>query len=145
MEVDWINLCHVKILPNNPRKSIYTDSQHLSRYIHLARASTLGFGFFSVFLEFSLWKIAVGVHCCKLLSCLSMKMLKAHIHTFMLSYSLFNYHCGWFVTVKQFWESKGFETAQNANVIISPFINGRHDTHLNHAILSLIIKANIIY
>lgn len=105
-------------------------------WVHLVRAGTLGFGYYSGFLKSSLWKTALRVHCWELLSCLSMKMLKAHIYAFMLSNSHFNYHGGWFVTVKQFWGSQGFETAQNANVIIPPSLNGRHDTHLNHIILS---------
>lgn len=89
-------------------------------------------------LNFLYGKQGSRVHCWELLSCLSMKMIKALIYAFMLSYSLFNCHWGWFVTLEQFGGSQGFQTAQNANAI-SPSINGRRDTHSNNTILSGII------
>lgn len=127
-EADWINLCHIIKLPNNAWKPNYTNSSSslVFLWVYLVRAEITGFW---VFFRISWIFFTANRHCWELLSCLSMKMMKAHIYAFMLSYSLFNYHWGWFVTLKQFWGSQGSETAQNENAI-SPSTNGRHDTHL---------------
>lgn len=115
IEVDWRNLCHVT--KQSMESHLYWFTQQLSASCE--GTNHLVWCTLKYFLNLLYGKHALRFHCWELLSCLSMKMMKAHTHAFMLSYSLYNYHWGWFLTLKQFWRSQGFQTAQNANAIFT--------------------------